>query len=47
MYIKTLFPKVQHGFMAWNMIPIYDFGFKYTIEDEYPKTGDFNKYVYF
>lgn len=46
-YIKVLFPKVSHGFMAWNMIPLYNFGFKYLEEEEYPKTGAMNKYVYF
>jgi hypothetical protein len=46
-YIQTLFPKVQHGFMAWNNIPTYNFGFQIREEEEYPKTGYFNKYVYF
>lgn len=47
-YIKNLFPKVIHGFMCWNMIEIYDFGFVLNIENEIPNTGDkFNKYVYF
>jgi hypothetical protein len=46
-YIKTLFGKVSHGFMTWNMIPVYNFGFDYTEEIEYPLTGPFNKYVYF
>jgi hypothetical protein len=46
-YIETLFPKVSHGFMAWNMIPTYDFGFDFKKEIEYPKTGDFNYYLYF
>ena len=46
-YINTLFPKVSHGFMAWNMIPTYYFGFEFKEELEYPKTGDFNRYVYF
>jgi putative sugar O-methyltransferase len=46
-YIQTLFPKVSNGFMAWNGIPIYDFGFDMKYEEEYPKTGDFNLYVYF
>ena len=46
-YIKILFPKIQHGFIAWNHIPLYNFGFKYDVEDEYPLTGQFNKYVYF
>ena len=47
MYIKMLFPKVSHGFMAWNFIPIYNFGFIYKEEDEYPLTGEGNKYIYF
>jgi len=46
-YIETLFPKVSHGFMAWNMIPTYFFGFPIREEEEVPKTGPFNKYVYF
>lgn len=46
-YIKTLFPKIQHGFMAWNNIPLYNFGFTYKEEVEYPLTGSVNKYVYF
>jgi hypothetical protein len=48
-YIQSLFPNVKHGFMAWNFIPVYDFG--KTIlkqEDEYPNTGGhLNKYIYF
>ncbi len=46
-YIEVLFPKVLHGFMAWNMIPTYNFGFEFSEEDEYPKTADFNKYLRF
>lgn len=47
-YIEKLIPKVSHGFMAWNAIPVFDFGFKLKIEDEYPNTGgQYNKYVYF
>jgi len=46
-YIQILFPKIQHGFIAWNHIPVYNFGFTYDVEDEYPLTGQFNKYVYF
>jgi len=52
-YIQHLFPKVSHGFMIWNHILLYDFGFKVTTEEEYPLTSynadpllD-NKYVYF
>lgn len=49
LYITNLFPKVSHGFLAWNAIPTYNFGFATKIEDEYPKYGDwpFNKYVTF
>lgn len=52
-YIQTLFPKVSHGFMVWNHIPLYDFGFTYTSEVEDPLTVDdshmfpMNKHVYF
>ncbi len=46
-YVDILFPKVKHGFMAWNFIPLYYFGFNTTQEEEYPKTGHYNKYVYF
>ena len=48
-YIHTLFPKVAHGFMAWNNIPVYDFGFSCRVEAEYPpsKYSDYNRYVYF
>jgi hypothetical protein len=46
-YIDTLFPKISHGFMAWNNIPTYYFGFEFKEEVEYPKTGNFNRYVYF
>jgi hypothetical protein len=47
MYIKTLFPKIKHGFMAWNWIPLYNFGFNYAQENEYPLTGPYNKFIYF
>jgi len=47
-YQKVLFPKISHGFMAWNGIPVYDFGFTMRVEPEIPKTGgEMNKYVYF
>jgi hypothetical protein len=46
-YISILFPKVKHGFITWNMIPIYDFGKICSVEDEYPKTGQYNYYVRF
>jgi len=51
-YIQKLFPKIVHGFIAWNMIPVYDFGFTTRVEHEFPNTGSgpkdtLNKYVYF
>lgn len=47
-YITKLFPKVRHGWFAWNMIPVYDFGFPIlkNIQEE-PLTGAHNRYVYF
>lgn len=46
-YIRFLFPKIEHGFITWNNIPLYNFGFDYTEEIEYPLTGALNKYVRF
>ena len=46
-YIEVLFPKLKHGFIVWNNIPVYDFGFAVEVEDEVPKTGRINKYVRF
>ena len=47
-YRKSLFPKIAHGFISWNCIPVYDFGFVAHIEPEIPNTGGhLNKYVYF
>ena len=46
-YRQILFPKVANGFMAWHLIPIYDFGFATRVEPEIPNTCPSNKYVYF
>jgi hypothetical protein len=47
-YVAALFPKVAHGFLAWNEIPVYDFGKVCEVEDEVPATGGpMNKYVRF
>jgi hypothetical protein len=48
-YQTELFSKVSHGFMAWNFIKTYDFGFELRVEDEVPLTGpaETNRYVYF
>lgn len=47
-YIKNLFPKISHGIMIWNHVPIFDFGKKpILIETETPCTGPGNKLVLF
>lgn len=47
-YIEFLFPKVLHGFITWNHIYTYNFGFSYTEEEEIPYTGlKFNKFIRF
>jgi hypothetical protein len=49
LYRQKLLPKISHGFLAWNGIPVYDLGFGHLrVEPEIPHTGGkFNKYVYF
>jgi hypothetical protein len=47
-YIDILFPKIDHGFMTWNFIPVYNFGFPTTVTPEVPDTaGGSNRYVRF
>jgi hypothetical protein len=50
-YIEILIPKVSHGFMTWNAIPLFNFGKEFIkVEDENPQTGPAhcrNSYVYF
>lgn len=47
-YIKYLFPKISGGFIAWNMIPLYNFGKNILkVETERPVTGPNNLFVYF
>lgn len=46
-YVDILFPKMSHGVMVWNNIPVYDFGKQLRVEDERPLTGHVNKFVYF
>ena len=47
-YIRELMPKVTSGFIAWNSIPVYNFGFDdMDVQDEIPNTGPMNTYVYF
>jgi hypothetical protein len=46
-YLQHLFPKCSHGFIAWNMIDLYDIGKPISVSDEFPNTGPKNKFVYF
>jgi len=47
-YIDILFPKIHHGFMTWNFIDLYDFGFSTMVTPEVPNTHDgSNRYVRF
>jgi hypothetical protein len=48
-YIKYLFPKISHGFITWNAIPVYEFGFPLQIREEQPQTSknEKNHYVTF
>lgn len=46
-YLEHLFPKIEHGFIAWNYIPLYEFRKFLRVEEERPKTGEFNQFVYF
>ena len=50
-YIETLIPKVSHGFMAWNFIPVFNFGKDFIrVEPENPQTdlvNSRNSYIYF
>lgn len=48
LYIENLLPKCSHGFLAWNMINLYDFG-KTVVktEAERPLTGSKNSFVFF
>lgn len=47
-YREHLLPKCTHGFIAWNMIDVYDIGKELTITNEVPEeTGAKNKFVFF
>jgi len=51
-YIDILFPKVKHGFIIWNHIPLYNFGKEIIkVESERPvtgcKDGNSNLFVFF
>ena len=39
-YEDVLFPKVRHGYIIWNYIPVYNFGFECTVtSDTHEKTS--------
>jgi hypothetical protein len=46
-YVEVLFPKITHGFIVWNSIPVYDMGKTLLVENERPMTGSMNRFVYF
>ena len=46
-YRNILLPKCTHGWIAWNMIDVYDIGKRITVEEEVPNTGSKNKFVFF
>jgi hypothetical protein len=49
-YTKNILnPYISHGFLTWNHIDVYNFisDKNVKIEQEFPLTGNGNKYVYF
>ena len=47
-YVNRVIPHCNHGFLAWNFIPIYNFTNQtYRYENERPTTGPNNYFVYF
>lgn len=46
-YVDVLFPKIIHGFIVWNNIPVYSMGKTIHVEHERPMTGPLNRFVYF
>lgn len=45
-YSEHIVPECEHGFLVWNMIPVYNFTDKpLTIIPEEPLTGGGNKVV--
>jgi hypothetical protein len=47
MYFRTLLPKISHGFLVWNNLPYVDFGRVAKREEERPKTGPHNQFIFF
>ena len=47
-YIEYLLPKCPHGFLMWNMRPLFDFGKNITIETPIPNISEeYSHIVYF
>lgn len=47
-YETNVIPYCNHGFLAWNFIPIYQFTKEsYVYENEKPSTGNNNYFVYY
>jgi hypothetical protein len=46
-YKKIFFPKVDHGFILWNIEPIQHVPFDCKVETERPLTGPHNRFLYF
>ena len=47
-YMKHLFPKVDHGFILWNHVQLFDFGKPVqSVQPENPRTGPGNLMVFF
>jgi hypothetical protein len=47
-YERVVIPHCQHGWLLWNMIPVYNFtAMPLTVVDERPLTGPGNKMVTF
>lgn len=46
-YKNFFFPKVQHGFILWNIEPIQHVPFNCRVETERPLTGPHNRFLFF
>ena len=46
-YLTHLFPKLVHGFMAWNRVPFFPIGKSVNVFPEEPQTGKQNLLVSF
>lgn len=46
-YKHIFFPKVEHGFILWNIEPIQHVPFACRVELERPRTGPHNRFLFF